>query len=99
MLSACVQQNIVDRDVQGMIRQRRLDFVGVPFELLRTLNLFVHQFMRGFGCRFCFIGLFDAVAHNVFVDFNSHNVIQFSSDQSAGTEGLGLHPCRHQNFP
>ena len=57
-----------------MIGERRFYFVGVPLELVRALNVFMHRFLRWryrsvLGCLAFF---FDGKADDVFRYFYSH---------------------------
>jgi hypothetical protein len=52
VFGALVQHDVVDRDVQRVLEQRRLDLVGRADQRVRTLDLLVHLDDFGFHRNF-----------------------------------------------
>ncbi len=42
MVGPLVEHHIVDGDVEGMLRERSLDLVGVAHQMIRALQLLMH---------------------------------------------------------
>ena len=74
MLCSRIQHQIINSDVHRMIRERGFYFIGVPFELVRALNVFMHRLLR--WSDWSVLGgqafFFDGEADDVFRYFYSH---------------------------
>ena len=72
MLSALIQNHVVDRDVQSVFGFRGFDFVGRDEQYFWTLDVFVHNFQRSRGgliSGFDLVFVDDFVADDFFADF------------------------------
>src|SRR6185437_14012164 len=109
---ALVQHDVVDRDVQRVLEQRRFDLVGRPVQDCRTLELLVHlddlesgcggrRGLRGFHARFRRgLGLVaeHLVALDLLVDAYGHGVRSCGEFLSLlRRDGYSRHPGAHSS--
>src|SRR5690606_17889070 len=76
VVGAFVQDDVVDRDVERVVRDRRLDLVRRAQQKIRAFDGFVHFDRLGLvdnGSRyFCDVRLLDCVADDFLIDFDRH---------------------------
>ena len=69
MLTAMVENDVIDGDVDGVFRGRRLDLVGAALQVFRTLEILMHLDIGGCCALFFCLVLLIRLEHRVLNDF------------------------------